>query len=252
MTLYEFPLDERIRTLLRLEYLFNELFKFIDDTHENSIHFALDSLFDIMDICDRGDIRSGILQDIDKQKQHLESYRHFKDVDTAVLDRSIEQLTKTSDKLIQSGRIGSELKQNQWLMNLKSRFVIAGGVTPMDIPSYLAWKQRKREIVIQDVKSWVAPFLPLFDCIQLLLDMLRNAGDQYSYTTDEQGKYNIDTKRTAYQLARIWIPKNFPCTFPEISANQYIACIRFSKLSTDYEIVDCHQNIPFKIALCRI
>ena len=82
MILYEYPFNERIRSVMRLEYLFKRLFAFAGASDPMQQHVALSVLFEIMDSCDRAEVRTGILQDIDKQKTNLEAYRNYPDVDT--------------------------------------------------------------------------------------------------------------------------------------------------------------------------
>ncbi|HJT51612.1 MAG TPA: cell division protein ZapD, partial [Nitrosospira sp.] len=75
MIRYEHPLNERIRTLLRLEDLFNKaaFFSAKEDTFDH--HAALVTLFEILEVASRGDIKSDLLQELERQKQALELLR---------------------------------------------------------------------------------------------------------------------------------------------------------------------------------
>ena len=61
MILYEYPCNERVRSLLRVEHLFERLFFFAkgSDAHHHQISIA--TLFDLLDICDRTDLRGAVL-----------------------------------------------------------------------------------------------------------------------------------------------------------------------------------------------
>jgi cell division protein ZapD len=74
LILYEYPLNERIRTLLRLEDLFTRLDYFIPREHPLEHHVALTTLFDILDVAARADLKSDLLQELDRQRQTLTQY----------------------------------------------------------------------------------------------------------------------------------------------------------------------------------
>ena len=50
MILYEYPFNERIRTYLRLEHLFRRLAELVPRTHPLDHHFALTTMFEVMDV----------------------------------------------------------------------------------------------------------------------------------------------------------------------------------------------------------
>ena len=62
MILYEYPLNERVRTLLRLEDLFDRLEFFARREHPLDHHVALGTLFEVLDVAGRADLKSDLLQ----------------------------------------------------------------------------------------------------------------------------------------------------------------------------------------------
>jgi cell division protein ZapD len=73
--LYEYPFNERIRTYLRLEQLFRRLGELELRDAALDHHFALATIFEIMDVAARADLKSDVLKDLEKQKSALNSYR---------------------------------------------------------------------------------------------------------------------------------------------------------------------------------
>ena len=73
--LYEYPFNERIRTYLRLEHLFRRLRVLVSRDDAIDHHYALTTLFEVMDVGARADLKSDVLKDLDKQKQILNGYR---------------------------------------------------------------------------------------------------------------------------------------------------------------------------------
>ena len=56
--LYEYPFSERVRTLLRLEDLFDKLVYFCAQEHPYCHHTALLTLFEILEVTSRADLKS--------------------------------------------------------------------------------------------------------------------------------------------------------------------------------------------------
>ena len=94
MITYEYPLNERIRTLLRLEDLFERARFYLARTEPHEHHVALLTLFEILEVTGRADLKSDLLQELERQKQVLLSFRNNPEIDEQVLAgvlRDIEQ-----------------------------------------------------------------------------------------------------------------------------------------------------------------
>ncbi len=96
MILYEYPFNERIRTYLRLEQLFRRLGELIGRSHALDHHFALNTIFEIMDVAARADLKTDLLKDIERQKHVLDSYRGNPAISEAALDASSPSSTTAS------------------------------------------------------------------------------------------------------------------------------------------------------------
>src|SRR5437763_8386782 len=84
--LYEYPFNERIRTYLRLEHLFRRLGELVPRTHPIDHHYALATIFEVMDVAARADLKSDLMKDLDRQKQTLNSYRGNPAISESVLN----------------------------------------------------------------------------------------------------------------------------------------------------------------------
>ena len=76
MITYEYPFNERIRTLLRLEDLFERARFFLARHDALDHHAALLTLFEILEVASRADLKSDLLQELERQKQVLLSFRN--------------------------------------------------------------------------------------------------------------------------------------------------------------------------------
>ena len=75
MVLYEYPFNEGIRTMLRLEHLFDRLGQLLPRDAPVDHHFALFTLFEIMDVASRADLKSDLLKELERHKSQLAAYR---------------------------------------------------------------------------------------------------------------------------------------------------------------------------------
>ena len=99
MITYEYPFNERVRTYLRLEHLFDRVFSLIEDTEVIEHHFALTTLFEIMDVGARADLKSDVMKDLERQKQAMMGYRGNPSIAAEALEDVIESLQRCFDGL---------------------------------------------------------------------------------------------------------------------------------------------------------
>src|SRR5512140_857954 len=97
---YEHPLNERIRTLMRLEVLFHRVAFFAEQTTAADHHVALLALFEITDVAARADLKTDILQELERQRQVLAPLRSNPAIDTAVLDPLLAEIDRVSGNLL--------------------------------------------------------------------------------------------------------------------------------------------------------
>ncbi len=251
MILYEYPLNERVRTLLRLEDLFERLEFFTRREHPLDHHVALTTLFEILDIAQRADMKSDLLQELDRQRQALAQYRGSPDVSTEALDAILAQIEAAWSSLnAMTGKTGQHLRDNEWLMSIKSRTIIAGGACEFDLPSYYAWQNRPADVRRRDIAGWTAPFRPLCDSLAIVLKLLRESA-QRSTLTAQQGGFQQPLGGRTFQMVQLRLD---PATgaIPEISANKYLLWIRFTSQDGDLRPRPFEGSVQFELALCNL
>ena len=140
MITYEYPFNERIRTLLRLEDLFAKTAHFSGQDGPLEHHVALVTLFDILETAARADLKLDLIQELERQRQTLLTFRNNPDISEEALSGALYEIEQASAALLAlSGRIGQHLRDNEWLMGIKSRAALPGGVCEFDVPSYHFW-----------------------------------------------------------------------------------------------------------------
>ena len=248
--LYEYPFNERIRTYLRLEQLFRRLGELIPRQHALDHHYAIQTIFEVMDVAARADMKSDVLKDIDRQKQQLNSYRGNPAISEQALDAVIEQLDGCFQQLNQlTGKTGQSLTENDWLMSIRSRIGIPGGTCEFDLPAYYAWQQHSAAERQIDLQRWAAPLAPLAESIVLLMKMLRDSGSPQKVVAPAgQFQQTLPQGRT-FQLLRLRID---PSTglIPEISGNRLMLSVRLMRQGEDDRLHPAAEDAAFELTLC--
>lgn len=251
MICYEHPLNERIRTLLRLEDLFNKIDFFSNKDDATEHHALLIILFEIIEITNRADIKSDLLQELERQKQALEVLRRNPNISEATLNETLDSIRTTfRDMLNLPSKVGQHLRENEWLMAIKQRVGIPGGMCEFDLPSYHHWLQSDPEYRHQDLKAWLEPLAPIRNAFDMVLYLLRNSGKTFEFTAT-QGIFQYPGTEYTAHLLRLRTDKNLPCV-PEISANKYALNIRFVSSKTGQKIKLYDSDVPFALTFCNL
>jgi cell division protein ZapD len=247
--LYEYPFNERIRTYLRLEHLFRRLGELIPRSHPLDHHYALATIFEVMDVAARADLKSDVMKDLDRQKQLLNGYRGNPAISEAALDDIIGQLDACFTTLHKiPGKAGQPLTENDWLMSIRSRVSIPGGTCEFDLPGYYAWQHRSAEDRRADLERWAETLAPLAEALHLLMKLLRDSGSaQKVIATGGQLQQTLPQGRT-FQLLRLRIDPTLGVV-PEISGNRLMISVRLMRQDSD-KMQASTDNTPFELTLC--
>jgi len=249
---YEYPLNERIRTLLRLEDLFERSRHFIARTDPHDHHMALLTLFEILEVASRADLKSDLLQELERQKQVLLGFRNNPDIAQDALASVLRDIEQAAAALFSmTGKIGQYLRENDWLMAIKQRTAIPGGVCEFDLPAYHYWLHLAPQQRQRDLQSWIAPFLPIHGGLTIILRLLRENGKTSKHAA-HQGVFQLMlTTAKVAQLLRLALPAHLPCV-PEISANKYALNIRFIGIAGMDRGTVYDGDFDFELTFCNL
>ena len=250
MIVYEYPFNERIRTLLRLEDLYEKFSFFLHQSDPMQHHVALSTIFEMLEVAGRADLKSDLLQELERQKHTLVSFKSNPNVQADMLDRVLEDVDRASSALMAStGKTGQSIRDNEWLMSIRGRTIIPGGACEFDLPSYHAWQQNPAEKRFADISMWFATIAPLFDAINVVLRLLRESGVTTKVFA-QSGSYQQMLQGKIYQLLRVNVARELGA-IPEISANKYMLWIRFMSQGGDMKPKAFEGDIPFDLTLCN-
>lgn len=251
MILYEYPFNERIRTYLRLEHLFRRLRELTAREHPLDHHYAIQTLFEIMDVGARSDLKSEILKDLDRHRQTYIGYRGNPAIAEQALEQLITQLDVCYNALVDdSGKTGHALSSNDWLMAIRSRISIPGGTCEFDLPAYHHWQHLPPTQRQHDLQQWAGELDKLAQPVQLLLHLLRDTGNpQMMVAAGGHLQQNLPQGKS-FQLLRLRIDANL-ALIPEISGNRLMYSVRLQRRGEDGKLwLASDQDTELEITLC--
>ena len=250
LVLYEYPFHEGIRTMLRLEHLFERLDLLAARDAAVDHHFALATIFEIMDVASRADLKSDLLKELERHRGLLQGYRGHPGVDAASLDQWLARLEQSFAGLNQlQGKAGQALATNDWLMSIRSRINIPGGTCAFDLPAYHAWQQLAPGLRRQDLAGWIATLAPMATALRVLLGLLRDSGRaQRMIAGGGQYQQSLPPGKT-YQLLRVHVNESDGLV-PEISGHRLLVSVRFMRADADGRLRPAATDATFELTLC--
>ena len=250
MSLYEYPFQESVRTMLRLEQLFDRIGQLMVRDSAVDHHFALVTLFEIMDVASRADLKSDLLKELERHKSQLNGYRGNPSISEEALDTVVRRIDTAFDNLNDlPGKAGVSLTSNEWLMSIRSRISIPGGTCEFDLPAYYAWQQTPPQRRRADLLKWVSTMMPLAAALQVLLGLLRDSGKpQKVVTTGGQYQQSLPPGRV-YQLMRVRLGSDEEL-IPEISGHRLMVMVRLMKQDTEGRLRPATADTSFELSLC--
>ena len=247
---YEFPFNESIRTLLRLEHLFDRLGQLVIRDAALDHHHALSTLFEIMDVSARADLKSDLLKDLERQRLRLGGYRENPAVSQAVLEEVAGRVDSAFKALNEMpGKAGATLTSNEWLMSIRSRISIPGGTCGFDLPAYYAWQQLDARRRRTDLLHWSASLMPVADALRLLLSLLRDSGATHQVLA-AGGHYQQSLPAgRACLLLRLRL-RDAQDLVPEISGHRLMVSVRLMQQDALGRLKPSVADTPIELTLC--
>ena len=248
---YEQPLNERMRTFMRLEFLYQQLLYNYDVESTWATRAVIANLLEIMAILTRGDVRSEVHKELDLQIENLRKFQSQPGVDSGRLGNIVGNLTASREEIDAIGTgFMQPLKDCEFLSSVKHRSSIPGGTCEFDLPEFSHWLRQPFNRRQQDVSTWVNVIRPLCDAVTEMLWLIRESA-QPTDRTAINGMYQHRMQKDAScRLLRVNLPQG-STLYPEISGSQHRFTIRFLEWSTiDARAVQTGHDVKFKLSIC--
>jgi len=231
---FEQPLNERMRTFLRLDFLYNQALYHNEMASPWGSRAAMSSLIDILAITTRGDVRQS-----------------NPGVDAPRLKTLMSNLLRLRADLMAAGSTFLQpLRDSEFVNSIRHRSAIPGGTCEFDLPDYTFWLTQSDDARMRTFNQWLGLLRPMCDAIAELLWLTRQNGRSREEIA-RGGTFNITFERdNPLQLLRISLPASAGL-YPEISGSHHRCNIRFlawNGLAT--RPTQAQADVPFMLSCC--
>lgn len=242
--LFEHPLNEKMRTWLRIEFLIQQLsVRLPVSSNADALHFFRNA-GDLLDVFERGEVRTELLKELERQQRKLKAWMEVPGVDQSRIDAIREQLKQSSTTLMAAPRIGQLLREDKLIALVRQRLSIPGGCCSFDLPTLHLWLYLPQAQRDEQVNTWLNSLQPLTQTLNLILDLVRNSTPLRKQTS-LNGFYQ-DNGDDA-DLLRLNLPLADQI-YPQISGHKSRFAIRFLPLDSENGVIP--ERLDFELACC--
>lgn len=247
---FEHPLNERIRTFLRLEHLFEKIEFFIPQYDPWATRVAVEALLDIASITARADIKSEIVKELDRNLATLKRLGSQPNVDPAALERVLAQLRQATGGIqAMAGPVGQTAREDDLLKAVSQRSSLPGGACSFDLPQYHFWLIQSPDRRQSRLEHWLRDLRPAQSAIRLILSLARASANPRDVVA-ERGFFqeSLDPQAPA-QLVRIGLNGTHDL-YPEVSGHKTRYSIRFLSPESRGRPAPVTEDLPFRLTCC--
>lgn len=244
--LYEHPLNERIRSYLKLEQCFAQANDCLSLDIKTSHNIFFNSFFAIIDMLERNDIRGDLIKDLEKLEQNLVLWSKAPNVDNTALQENLKHTVSLICKLKSNSPKWWQLKDDKFLTTVKQRYAIQGGSSTFDLPQLQFWLHRDTTQQTQQVTHWLSLLDQIKYALQLVLKFIRLRSEFEAISTDSG--FFQDTGE-GIMLLRIKVDQQAQF-YPTVSGNKFRYSIRFMLPCPESGRRYSNQPTQFQLARC--
>ncbi|GAA0497478.1 cell division protein ZapD [Tatumella terrea] len=242
--LFEYPLNEKMRTWLRIEYLLKNLSSSQPVNDPASALSFFRGIGDLLDIFDRGDFRADLVKELDRQQQKLCGWLSVSGVDTVRVSELQQELKQQGIRMMAVPRMGQQLREDRFISQVRQRLGIPGGCCSFDLPSLHIWLNSPETERQAQVDEWCSTLQPLKESLSLVLDLIRQSGSFHTQTS--LNGFFQDNAEDA-DLLRLKLNADDDL-YPQISGHKNRYAIRF--MPADSEQGEIPARLQFELACC--
>ncbi len=248
---YEQPLNERMRTFLRLNFLFDQAEFHARGSSTWQSRAAISSLLDVLAILTRGDVRQEVIKELERYSSELLQFRAQPGVDRQRLDEVLDEISLILKGLEATGsNILQQLKESDFLNAVRHRSAIPGGTCEFDLPDYRHWLGLSYERRVADFNSWLSLLGPLRQGVSKVLWLLRESAQSTAHVARAGMFQHVLERGMAVQLLRVSLPPSTD-VYPEISGSPHRFTVRFHTwLDVGSRPVQSTEDIEFQLTCC--
>jgi len=242
--LFEYPLNEKMRTWLRIEFLLAQLESSRTITYHRDALTFFRNAAELLDVFERSELRTEIAKELDKQQQKLRAWAEVPGVDMDLINQLRSSLKLCSTTLMAAPRMGQLMREDRLIGLVRQRLSIPGGCCSFDLPTLHIWLHIEQKMRDAQVAQWLDSLAPIRDALALLLNLIRQSGEFHNQTS--LNGFFQDNAEGA-ELLRLQLQLG-DSLYPQVSGHKNRYAIRF--LPLDSECGEVPERLDFQLACC--
>jgi cell division protein ZapD len=245
-TLYEHPLNERIRNYLKLEQLFSQASQCFECKINISHQVFFTALFAILDLLERTDVRGDLIKELEKLEQNMLLWSAAPDIDNRALNANMKLTLSLTAQLKSTTPSWHQLKNDKFLASLKQRFAIQGASSGFDLPQLKYWLNTSQQSQQSNIIQWLSQLEHISSSLTLVLKFIRQKAI-FQDINSQSGFYQ--DSGDGVLLLRIKLTDDAGY-YPTVSGNKLRYSIRFMLPCSENGSYYINQAVSFQLAAC--
>lgn len=249
VTIYEEPVQEKIRKFLKIEYLFDRIFYFKSKEDRMDNYNALLALSQLYEILARSDIKSELIREIETHNTYFNKIKKMAEIhaDQSKLNSVLEK----QDLLL------------KLIYNVESNYldyieddalcktIIKNCFSTLQPSSIEFWLTR--DIVLREtqIDLWLEPLLFIKKSVDFILEIIRKSAT-FNDKLAEKGFFieKLDPKKNIL-LVRVTLTSDL-YYYPQISVGKQRLNIMFMSKDDKNNLVRYQDDVPFILTTCTL
>mgnify|MGYP002846758734 FL=1 len=245
VSIYEEPVQEKIRKFIKIEFLFNKLFYFKHKENKHDNYIALLALCELYEILSRSDIKSELIREIENQNHYFKKIKEIPEANSEKLSSVLEK-QKVLLQLIH----GIESNYLEYLENdILFKTIAKNSINPLQPTSVEFWLSRDIVLRENQINLWTEPLLFIKKSVDFILDVIRKSG-RFEDKLAEKGFFieKLDPKKNIL-LIRITLTSDL-YYYPQISVGKQRLNIMFMSKDDKNNLISHKEDVTFILTTC--
>lgn len=248
---YEHPLNERIRALLRIENLFGRLEQYSRSTEAQDMRLSIDLLIELNEFLKLSDIKVELVREMERCQSTLRALEGNPGVDSYklkhILDNLDECVPAIRDNAFQPGAM---LDADELITSIRQKDSLAGGPCNFDLPAYHYWLNKPARARQQRLQEWQEDLSLISRSTDQVLKLIRSNAVPKKETASKGFFQQSIEADASYQLIRVITARDLKC-FPEVSGGKHRITLRFMEQEeTKNRPEQTGKDVEFELHFC--
>jgi cell division protein ZapD len=243
MIAFEYPMTEKSRSYLRFESLFIQIKQSISLDNDSDAVNYFKSLFELVELSDRSDIRHDLIKDLRAMSEEMQSWLSSEQADIEAIKELMLEIRELISALLVMSKQLKFFKDSRFLTSLKQRFFIPGGCCNFDLPQFHFWLAQPIQTKKTDAKAWFEYFTVLERALFLFLKIKRHQGLKSSQEA-KNGFFQGEVEQALFIIIKV---DPLLQVYPMISGHKHRYSVRFMNANAENSQA---ENIAFEQIFC--